>query len=77
MVSQETEEKGLKLFKEGRVVKELETSKRTHFKVVGDTDVYFVIFDKEKNEFSCDCKFFSLHQEKCSHIIAAELALKA
>lgn len=76
MVSQETRRKGTKLFEEGMVKEDLETDKRIHFRVIGESDVHFVIFDKEKNQFSCDCAFFTLHQKKCSHIIAAELYLR-
>ena len=68
--------KGLLLLKEGRVKKDLETERRIYFKVLGESDSHIVIFDKERNKFSCDCKFFSLKQKKCSHIIAAEAFLE-
>ena len=56
--------------------KVLETDKRIHFEVKGESDVHFVIFDKERKRFSCDCYYFALHQKDCSHIIAARLFLK-
>ena len=65
--------KGRQLFEEGKVVKELETDKRVHFKVVGETDTHSIIFDKERGKFSCDCKFSTLHNKICSHIIASQL----
>jgi len=76
-VSLETKEKGLKLFKEGKVKKELETDKRIHFRVIGETETHFVIYDKQKREFNCDCKYNSLKGKICSHIIACQLYLKS
>lgn len=72
-VSKEIKEKGLQLFKTGKVKKEIETDKRIHFKVEGETEVHSVIFDKEKNRWECDCRYFALNRKKCSHIVAAEL----
>ena len=66
------EQKGLNLFKDGKVKKEVETDKRVHFKVKGDTEVHSVIFDKKSKEFSCDCKYSSLNKGICSHIVAAK-----
>lgn len=75
-ISRETERKGYLLFKQKRVRVELETEKRIHLKVRGETEEHCIIFDKEKNEFSCDCQFFALKQRTCSHIIASKLLLK-
>jgi hypothetical protein len=75
-VSREIRKKGYFLFKKNKVKKELETEKRIHFKVEGETDVHSVIFDKTKKKFFCDCSFFTLHERKCSHIVACELYLK-
>ncbi|MDI6798907.1 MAG: hypothetical protein QMD12_02850 [Candidatus Aenigmarchaeota archaeon] len=75
-ISREVRKKGYLLFREGKVKKELETDKRVHFKVFGETDTYSVIFDKERNEFSCDCRFSTLKQKICSHVIASEILLK-
>lgn len=74
--SKEVMEKGTSLLKEGKVKREVETDKRVHFKVQGETAIYFVIFDKERNEFSCDCKFNSLKKGMCSHIYACQLKEK-
>lgn len=68
-----TEDKGRKLFEEGKVRKEIDTLKRTHFKVQGETDEHSVVFDKEKNTWSCDCRYSALLNKECSHIIAAKL----
>ena len=66
-------EKGSQLFKNGKVEKKVETDKRIHFKVVGETEEHSVIFDKEKDRWECDCRYFALNRKKCSHIIAGEL----
>ena len=76
-VSKKIEKKGSELFKTGKVKKEVETDKRIHFKVQGETEVHSVIFDKEKNEFSCDCKYSTLKGKECSHILAAKLILNS
>lgn len=72
-ISKEVKKKAQLLLKEGRVKKELETDKRIHFKVLGETEEHSVIYDKEKGDWNCDCKFFSLKQKECSHILAAKL----
>ena len=75
-VSIKTKRKGYWLFKEGKVKKELETDKRIHFSVKSKDRIHSVIFDKVKNEFSCDCEYYSLHLKPCSHIIAAQFYLE-
>lgn len=75
-VSKKTERKGYWLFKQGKVKKEIETDKRIHFVVQSADKNHFVIFDKNKKEFSCDCEYYSLHLRICSHIIASQLYLK-
>lgn len=72
-ISKEIREKGLQLFKNGKVKKELETSKRIHFKVFGETETHSVIFDKKERKYVCDCKFATLQGKTCSHILASEL----
>lgn len=74
--SKRTIDKGYLLFKEGRVKKEVETEKRIHFKVQGETDYHSVIFDKEKHEFSCDCSYSTLKGKECSHILGVKHFLK-
>ena len=75
-ISKITERKGYWLFKQGKVVKDIETDKRIHFVVKSKMKDHFVIFDKIKKEFSCDCQFFSLHLKPCSHILASKMFLK-
>jgi uncharacterized Zn finger protein len=75
-ISEEVRKKGFLLFKQGKVKKEIETDKRIHFRVQGETSTYSVIFDKEKNEFICDCKFGSLKNGICSHAYACKLKEK-
>jgi hypothetical protein len=75
-ISKEVETKAKNLVKEGKVKKEIETEKRIHFKVQGETEVHSVIFNKEKNEWECDCPFSTLKEKECSHIVACKLFLK-
>jgi uncharacterized Zn finger protein len=76
-VSKKIERKGYWLLKQGKVKKELETDKRIHFLVLGESKDHSVIFEKEKNEFRCDCEYFSLHFKPCSHVYACKLFLKS
>jgi len=69
------EEKAENLIKEGRVKKELETGKRIHFLVEGTDERHSVIFDKETENFTCDCKFGTLREKTCSHILASKIYL--
>ena len=73
---QEIRKKAFKLLRENRVKKELETELRIHFFVKGETEDHDVIFDKVKKSWSCDCRYFSLHQKECSHILACKLFLE-
>ena len=76
-ISKRTERKGYWLYKQNMVEKQIETDRRIHF-AVKTTHVkeHFVIFDKKKKEFSCDCQFYSLHLRPCSHILAAKMCLE-
>jgi hypothetical protein len=58
------------------VKKEIETHKRIHFSVVGTEETHSVIYDKEKNEWTCDCRYSTLHNKTCSHIVASQKILK-
>ncbi len=73
MISKKTERKGYWLFKDNMVKKDLETDKRIHFTVKSEMKDHSVIFDKEKNEWICDCEFWSLKFQPCSHIHASQL----
>jgi hypothetical protein len=75
-ISKNTLQKGYQLFNGRKVVKEVETERRIHFKVIGDTDNYSVIFDKKNNSWDCDCKFNTLKSKECSHIRASRLMIK-
>jgi hypothetical protein len=66
------EEKAVNLIKEGKVKKELETGKRVHFTIEGTDEKHSVIFDKKTQKFSCDCKWSTLKDKECSHILAAK-----
>lgn len=65
--------KAIHLFEEGKVIKEVETDKRIHFKVVGESETHSVIFDKNKREWTCDCKWSTLQKKECSHIVGAKI----
>jgi len=71
----EVERKARRLFREGRVRLDFKSEKRIYFTVYS-REVHSVIFDKEKNEFKCDCKYFSVKQKECSHIIACKFFIK-
>jgi len=75
MALKEIEKKARRLLRESRVRKDFESEKRIYFTVYS-RDVHSVIYDKEKNEFKCDCKYFSVKQKECSHIKACKLLLK-
>ena len=72
-LSKEIIQKGKVLLKSGKVTKDLDTERRTYFTVEGESEKHSVIFEKEKKEFKCDCKFNSLHHRRCSHIFACVL----
>jgi hypothetical protein len=71
-LSWKTKRKGFWLFKEGKVRKDIETSKRIYF-VVSSDEEHSVIFDKVKKSYTCDCEYFSLKFKDCSHIYAVKL----
>ncbi len=69
-LSKEIIQKGKALLKSGKVTKDIDTEKRIYFTVEGESEKHSVIFEKEKKEFKCDCKFNSLHHKICSHVLA-------
>lgn len=71
----DTFEKARKLVSEGRIEKEIATDKRIHFKVLGETEEHSVVFNRQKNTWSCDCRYSSLQKKECSHIIAAKMKI--
>ena len=76
MVSWKTRRKGYWLFKNGKVKKEIDSQKRLHFTVFNDEENHQVIYDKTRNSWSCDCKFYALKLKDCSHIIACKLFMR-
>lgn len=75
-ISKEIREKGIRLFREGRVRKDIDTERRVYFVVQGETEKHSVIFDKTRGVWSCDCKFSSMKSRECSHIYACKLSMK-
>ncbi|MCX6820842.1 MAG: hypothetical protein NT016_02750 [Candidatus Aenigmarchaeota archaeon] len=65
--------KGARMFAEGKVKKDMEAERRSYFNVQGETELHSVVFDKTRNEWSCDCKFSSMKARECSHIYACKL----
>jgi hypothetical protein len=76
-ISEEIKTKAKKLLKEGKVKKEVETEKRIHFKVQGETETHSVIFDKKSGEWECDCQYSTLREKECSHILACKIINRA
>lgn len=72
-LSWKTKKKGYWIFKDGKVIKDIENQKRIYFIVKGDQKNHSVIFDKTKGTYTCDCEFFSLKLKHCSHIYAVKL----
>ena len=74
VVSPEIKAKAEMLLNKGNVSKELETGRRIHFRVIGETEEHSVIYDKDKDRWSCDCQYFALKQNPCSHIVACQIS---
>lgn len=52
--------------------------KKTEFHIhfmVDSNERHYIIFDKLKNEWRCDCKWWTLKNSECSHILASKLKL--
>jgi len=75
-LSKGVREKGIRMFREDRVKKEMDSEKRVYFTVEGETEKHSVIFDKTRGQWSCDCKFNSMKGRECSHIYACKLFVK-
>ena len=71
VMSSIVDSKAEKLIMENKVRKEVETDKRAHFSVQGESGEHSVIFDKAKGEWSCDCSYNTLKGKTCSHIVAS------
>ena len=66
--------KAYSLLRRGLVKKDFEVKERIYFSVKSEEE-HSVFFDKEKMKWFCDCKYFTLTQRECSHIIACKLFL--
>ena len=67
--------KARRLVREGKVKIDFENEARIHFSVIGN-ETHYVIYDKIKDSYTCDCKWFSLKGKECSHILAAKMYLE-
>ena len=74
--SREIYKKGFRIYRSGKVKIDFENEKRVYLKVRGETETHSVIYDKISKKFICDCKWFSMKNQECSHIVAAKLFLK-
>ncbi len=75
-VSVQVMEKGRLLLKQGKARMEVNTDKRAHFTVDGETAEHSVIFNKSKKTWSCDCRFSTMKGRECSHIYACKLIME-
>lgn len=75
-ISKEIREKGMRLFREGRVRKDMDSDRRTYFIVQGETEKHSVIHDKATGKWSCDCKYSSMKGRECSHVYACKVSEK-
>lgn len=76
MISERVARKAKIFLRKERVKKVLETENRKYYEVLGQTEKHSVIYDKIKKKFFCDCKYWSLKQKDCSHIIAIKMKYK-
>ncbi|MCL4399133.1 SWIM zinc finger domain-containing protein [Candidatus Parvarchaeota archaeon] len=68
--------KGVKLAKTVRL--DYKTEKHASFIVEGEESVHNVMYFEEKQDgmkWQCDCKWYTLQNKTCSHIIAVNIAL--
>lgn len=61
---------------EPEIIKEVETEGTVYFRAPGIGETHEVRFNKRNNIWSCDCKYFSMKGNYCSHIIAAKNKFK-
>ncbi|MCL5420208.1 MAG: SWIM zinc finger domain-containing protein [Candidatus Parvarchaeota archaeon] len=69
--------KGIRL--SGSVKLDYKTQKHLSFLVQGDNELHNVMYFDEKPDskrWQCDCKWYTLQDKLCSHIIAVNIALK-
>jgi hypothetical protein len=75
-ISWKTRRKAYWLFRNDKIRKDVETDKRIHFTILGDKENKQVMYDKSKDSWSCDCRYFALKMTDCSHITACKLFLR-
>lgn len=56
-------------------IKMLETGTTVYFKVPGADEEHEVSYNKRKNNWACDCKYYTMKASYCSHILAAQRKL--
>ena len=76
-VTDKFQDKVTRLFKEDKIKIEKETFSKIFFRVVGDTDTYLVIYNKNNELWSCHClskSFWRINKpEHCTHIETSKL----
>lgn len=69
--------KGIRLVNSVKI--DYKTQKHISFLVQGDNELHNVMYFDEKpsdKKWQCDCKWYTLQDKLCSHIIAVNLAIK-
>jgi len=54
------------------IVKENETASTAYYKVPGTEESHLVTFNKRKDSWGCDCKYYTMKACYCSHILAVQ-----
>ena len=55
-----------------KIVKEGESASTAYYKVPGTEEEHNVTFNKRKNSWGCDCKYYTMKACYCSHILAVQ-----
>ena len=63
-------------FLESKIKKDIETLHTIYFKVPGSEEEHEVRLNKRNENWSCDCKHFTMKGTYCSHILAAQNLIK-
>jgi len=64
------------LLRLNRVKLDMKGSDKIYFTVKGDHETYSVIIHTKNSRCTCTCRYWSVTQRKCSHILACLLYLK-
>ncbi len=65
------EDKADDLIKNNNVRLDIKTENRIHF-TVNSNEEHSLYFDRKNITWNCDCRYFSIKEKQCSHILAAK-----